>query len=151
MELRLGLCIGEVPGRDALTRRARERGCTLFHPPGPGYECVRYGLLDQTEGNAAVARIVKERRAVIATHVLAGGLLSGGDPRVRPFEFLIRPGRTLVQAAIQFVLANESVSAAIVRVSSLEHLEEVLSAPDAPPLTGRDLEGIFEAYAHRFD
>ena len=59
--------------------------------------------------------------------------------------------RTLAQASVQFVLANEAVSAAVIRCSSVEHLDEVLGALEAPPLSGRDLEQIFELWANRFE
>ena len=49
------------------------------------------------------------------------------------------------------MLANESVSAAMIRVSSSAHLEEIVFAPDAAPLTGQDLEQIFELWANRFE
>ena len=62
----------------------------------------------------------------------------------------MQPGRTFVQAAIQFVLANESVSAALVRVADPSQLEELLSAPEAEPLSGSDLEQIFEHWSNRF-
>ena len=39
----------------------------------------------------------------------------------------------------------------MIRVSSVAHLEEVVSAPDAPSLTGQDLEQIFELWANRFE
>ena len=63
----------------------------------------------------------------------------------------MKPGRTLAQAAVQFVLANESVSSAMIRVSTTAHLEEIVAAPDATPLTGQDLEQIFELWANRFE
>jgi aryl-alcohol dehydrogenase-like predicted oxidoreductase len=93
---------------------------------------------------------------VLAVHVLAGGALAGRKGhsyghRVDALKVLVKPGRTLIQAAIQFVLANESVSAAMIRVSTPAHLEEVVSAPEAPPLTGQDLEQIFELWANRFE
>jgi aryl-alcohol dehydrogenase-like predicted oxidoreductase len=117
---------------------------------------VRYNLLDQKEANGEIARLTRAGRGVVAVGVLAGGALAGGashgyGARVRLLQGLVRPDRTLAQAAVQFVLANELVSAAWVRVSTIDHLEEILSAPEAPPLTGRDLELIFELWANRFE
>lgn len=154
----IGVCPGDGPERDAVARRARERGCTLVGPEfdldGAGF--VRYNLLDQKDANLQIGRLAREGRGVIATHVLAGGTLTGpvgpspfGD-RVVQLQCLIKPGRSLAQAAVQFVLANESVSAAVVRCSTVAHLDEILAAPDAPPLTGQDLEQIFELWANRF-
>ena len=154
----IGICPGEGPQAAAVARLARERGCTLV---GPDFDLgqagrVRYNLLDQKDANLEIARLSREGKGVVATQVLAGGVLSGPvgpspfGERVVQLQCLIKPGRTLAQAAVQFVLANESVSAAIVRCSTVAHLEEILGAPDAPPLTGQDLEQIFELWANRF-
>jgi aryl-alcohol dehydrogenase-like predicted oxidoreductase len=150
--------IGVCPGSDAVASRARERGCTLVGPDVSldGAGLVRYNLLDQKDANLEIGRLAREGKGVVATHVLAGGVLTGTigpspfGERVVQLQCLVRPGRTLAQAAVQFVLANESVSAAFVRCSTVAHLDEILAAPDAPPLTGQDLEQIFELWANRF-
>jgi aryl-alcohol dehydrogenase-like predicted oxidoreductase len=154
----IGICPGDGPEREAVVRRARERGCTLIWSGDPplGAQLVRYNLLDQKKANEEIPRISRTGQGVVAVHVLAGGALGGKRDhpyggRVEALKCLVKPGRSLVQAAIQFVLANESVSAAMIRVSSIAHLEEVVSAPDAAPLTGQDLEQIFEHWANRFE
>ena len=154
----IGICPGQGPQRDALIGRARSLGCTLIWdgaPPGGAGE-VRYNLLDQKKANEDISLLSRSGKGVLAVNVLAGGALAGRQDhpyghRVEALKVLVKPGRTLVQAAIQFVLANESVSAAMIRVSSLAHLEEVVSATDAAPLTGQDLEQIFELWANRFE
>lgn len=144
----IGICPAG-PDREALERRAREAGCTLLDGPLPaGAVEVRYHLLDQLTANAAIPRIRAAGGGVVAVHVLGGGGVLKKAPLL---QGLLKPGRTLVQAAVQFVLANESVSAARIRVSSRAHLEEVLAASEAPPLSGADLELIFETWAHRHD
>ncbi len=154
----IGICPGPGAPRDALVRRAQALGCTLIWdgtaPEGAGI--VRYNLLDQRKANEEIAGLSRSGKGVLAVNVLAGGALAGRmdhryGHRVEALKVLQKPGRTLAQAAIQFVLANESVSAAMVRVSSLAHLEEVAFAPQAPPLTGQDLEQIFELWANRFE
>lgn len=154
----IAVCLGDSPERDAVVRLALERGAHVFSPDAPpGGVLVRYNLMDQTGANLQIPKVSKERKGVVATHVLAGGALAGKighAPRgalVRKLRVLVKPDRTLAQAAIQFVLANESVSCALVRVSTAAHLEEALGALQAPPLTGQDLEQIFEIYANRFD
>jgi aryl-alcohol dehydrogenase-like predicted oxidoreductase len=154
----IGICPGPGPDRDAIVRRAQELGCTLVWDGAPpaGAGVVRYNLLDQKRANDEIAALSRSGRGVLAVHVLAGGALAGRKGhsyghRVDALKVLVKPGRTLVQAAIQFVLANESVSAAMIRVSTPAHLEEIASAPDAPPLTGQDLEQIFELWANRFE
>ncbi len=157
----IGICAAEVPAREAVLRLTRERGAAVFpfegaSPPG-ACGLVRYNLLEQTEARGEVPRLRREGKGVVATGVLAGGALAGPvghtppGAAVRRLAFLERPGRTLAQAAVQFVLANEAISCAVVRVSSVEHAEEILAAPDAPPLTGADLEQIFELWGNRFE
>lgn len=154
----VGICPGDGPHREAIAGRARELGCTLIWSgkPPEGAALVRYNLLDQKKANEEISRVSRAGQGVIAVHVLAGGALAGkgGHPyghRIDALKVLVKPGRTLIQAAVQFVLANESVNAAMIRVSSVAHLEEVVSAPDAAPLTGQDLEQIFELWANRFE
>jgi aryl-alcohol dehydrogenase-like predicted oxidoreductase len=156
----IGVCLPPDGPREELVRRAVERGVRFIRPepatslPPDGYRLVKYNLIDQKEANEEIPRHAQAGLGVVATHVLAGGALARGDganPRVHQLRPLVRPGRTLAQAAVQFVLANESVSCALVRVSSVEHLDEILGALDAPPLSGRDLELIFELWANRFD
>lgn len=160
----IGICLPDGPLRADLRARAEAGGCRLFwHAGRPLDESVRnfvlvpYNLLDQRDANEVIPRARREGQGVVATNVLAGGGLAGRvvhaphGARVAQLGFLVKPGRTLAQAAVQFVLANESVSAALVRVSTAEHLGEILSAPASPPLTGRELEQVFEFWANRFD
>ena len=143
--------VAVCPGSEAVAARVRALGGAV-DVPGP-HGTVRYNLLDQKDANPEIARLTRAGQGVVAVHVLQGGAF-GRSPlaaRHRPFHALARDGRTLVQAAIQFVLANESVTCARIRVNRPEQVEEVLRAPDAPPLTGQDLELIFELWANRFD
>jgi len=150
--------IGVCPGTPAIAARAREFGCTLIWngDPPPAASLVRYNLLDQKKANEEIAQVRQAGKGVVAVHVLAGGALAGRKDhpyghRIELLRCLVKPGRTLAQAAVQFVLANESVSAAMVRVSTEAHLKEIVGAPDATPLTGQDLEQIFELWANRFE
>ena len=150
--------IGICPGTPAIADQARKLGCTLVWngDPPPDTSLVRYNLLDQKKANEEISRVKRAGQGVVAVHVLAGGALAGRKDhpyghRIEALKCLVKPGRTLAQAAVQFVLANESVSAAMVRVSTPAHLDEVISAPDAAPLTGQDLEQIFELWANRFE
>ena len=155
----VGICPGEGPDREKIVLRAKERGCTLIWSgrPPEGAELVSYNLLDQKNANLEISRLRRAGQGVVAVHVLAGGALGGKrnkhpyGHRIQALQCLVKPGRSLVQAAIQFVLANESVNAAMIHVSTLAHLEEIVSAPEATPLTGQDLEQIFELWANRFE
>jgi aryl-alcohol dehydrogenase-like predicted oxidoreductase len=150
--------IGICPGDAMIAARARQLGCTLIWSgdPPPDAALVRYNLLDQKKANEEIARVRSAGQGVVAVHVLAGGALAGRKDhpyghRIDALKCLVKPGRTLAQAAVQFVLANESVSAAMIRVTTAAHLDEIVSAPDATPLTGQDLEQIFELWANRFE
>jgi len=154
----IGVCPGNGPQRDAIAARARALGCTLIWDGDPpsGTGVVRYNLLDQKKANEEISTLSRAGKGVLAVNVLAGGALAGRKDhdyghRIEALKVLVKPGRTLAQVAVQFVLANESVTAAMVRVSTVAHLEEVAAAPDAAPLTGQDLEQIFELWANRFE
>jgi aryl-alcohol dehydrogenase-like predicted oxidoreductase len=104
---------------------------------------------------------------VIAIRVLAAGALSGteerhplGSPRVEPIgsghdyridverarrlEPLVREGfaDNLVEAAIRFVVASESVSTALVGYSTLEQLEAAAAAAEKGPLPPAALDRL---------
>jgi hypothetical protein len=80
------------------------------------------------------------------------GIVALGLPQAgAAHAFLARPGRTASQASIQFVLANEYVSCALVRPESVDACREAVAAPDAAPLTLGELERIIEMYIHRAD
>ena len=155
----VGICPADGPSRPAVVERALALGCRLFWSSAPvpgamtlpslgGFGAVRYNLRDQKAAHAEIARLSKAGQGVVAVHVLGGGDLATPPPGLGS---LAGPGRTFVQAAIQFVLANEKVSCAVIRVSNPDHVEEVLRAPDAAPLRGSELELIFETWANRFD
>jgi aryl-alcohol dehydrogenase-like predicted oxidoreductase len=81
------------------------------------------------------------------------GIVATGlpGPAGEAYRFLTRPGRTHAQAAIQFVLANEYVSSALVSIHTADQLREAVAAPAADPLTLGELERLIELFAHRAD
>jgi aryl-alcohol dehydrogenase-like predicted oxidoreductase len=125
--------------------------------PPDAFVSAPFNLIDQAANVEVFAPAWKGGRGALAVNVLKGGALAGRvghAPRgavVLELAKLVTPRRSLAQLAIQFVLASEYVSCAVVRVSSLEHLLEAVGAMDAEPLTARDLEHVFETYANRYD
>lgn len=123
-------------------------------PPGP-FSLVPYSLVSMDWGRDFLPRLRKEKHGIVAGDVLASGALQGRvghAPRgavAEKFRFLQIEGRTLAQAAVQFVLANEYVSCAVAWVADVPEAEEVLGALSAEPLTFRDLEQIFEIWSGR--
>jgi aryl-alcohol dehydrogenase-like predicted oxidoreductase len=57
-------------------------------------------------------------------------------------SFLARDGRTLGQAAVQFILLNPNVSLALGGFTAVEQVEEMVGALSAPPLSDEDLARI---------
>jgi aryl-alcohol dehydrogenase-like predicted oxidoreductase len=125
--------------------------------PPDAFVVAPFNILDQAANTETLAPAWRGGRGVLATNVLKGGALAGRVGHAPPgavvseLAKLVTPRRTLAQLSIQFVLASEYVSCAVVRVSSIQHLVEAVGATEAEPLTGRDLEHIFETYANRYD
>jgi len=57
-------------------------------------------------------------------------------------KFLVNPGRTLAQAALQWVLAQPGVSTVTVGAGSPREVEENVAVSDLPPLTPEDIDRI---------
>jgi aryl-alcohol dehydrogenase-like predicted oxidoreductase len=130
--------------------------------PGVASVQVPASLLDQDTGIDVLPRVAQQARVGVIVRVpLAQGLLSGrhGDTkaeqvvknsevlsartrRAAGFRFLERDGRTMAQAALQYVLQLPSVSTVIPGMSRCATLDENLRALDAPPLTPDELARI---------
>jgi aryl-alcohol dehydrogenase-like predicted oxidoreductase len=77
--------------------------------------------------------------------------LTDGLEKLKAIEFLTDgTGRTLGQAALQFVLAEPSVSSALPNIYNAEQLREFAAATDTAPLTGAELSRLAELYEHNF-
>ena len=74
-----------------------------------------------------------------------------GLKKVEQLRFLWEPhGRTLGQAALQYVLAESSVASVLPNIYSEALLREFAAAVDTPPLTEADLVRIQALYAENF-
>lgn len=87
-------------------------------------------------------------------HPLAGaGILRNRDAyeaqlaRGRALAFLANEGRTLSQAAIRFILMHPGVTTVLGGFSAMEHLEEMVVAPDLPELSTEEMARV-EAVWH---
>jgi len=103
---------------------------------------VTYTPKEQTAGLDFLREARRHQLGIVATGLPTTAL---------EHHFLERPGRTAAQASIQFVLANEYVSCALVRPATVEQVREAVTAPDATPLTLGELERIIEMFIHRGD
>ena len=130
----------------------------------PGISSVQVGisLLDQ-EAITKLLHLAKEKGvAVIVRNPRAQGHLTSAlsdimaetyaenqkevENRInkaKKFQFLINRNRSLAQAALQFVLQLDGVSAVIPRAINREQLGENLGALTSPPLTREELTKIY--------
>ena len=72
--------------------------------------------------------------------------------KVARLEFLHQEGsgRTIGQAAMQFVLAQPTVTTVLPNIFNEAQLQEFVAAPDTPPLTEDELVRIASLYNHDF-
>jgi aryl-alcohol dehydrogenase-like predicted oxidoreductase len=75
--------------------------------------------------------------------------LTEGLRKVETLGFLVE-GRTLGQAAIQWLLAEPVVTTVLPNIYNSEQLHEFAAAPDAPELTASELDRVAELYATDF-
>ncbi len=77
--------------------------------------------------------------------------LEDGLKKVDAVRFLVEDtGRTLAQAAIQFVLAEPTVACVLPNIYNAEQLDEFAKAADVPPLTPAELARLADLYAANF-
>lgn len=143
---------------------ARDADDALLCLTHPGIKSIQIALslLDPE----ATERLLAEARAkgvgIIARSPLAQGLLTDATghtmadesshvtpaqiqyrrQQAKSFAFLVRPGRTLAQAALRYALQQDGASVVIPSAISLSELDENLGALAAPPLSADELAEI---------
>ena len=137
---------------------------------------IIYNLLEQEPGRAQIAAC-RERGAGIVTRVThSSGMLEGhyteettfdktdhrshrpkswllnGLKKIQQLQFLLdaRPGATLGQVALQWLLADETVASTLPNIYSAEQLLEFAGASDVSPLTAEELGRVQELYENNF-
>src|SRR5437660_5690417 len=76
--------------------------------------------------------------------------LLNGIKKVEQLRFLENSERTLGQAALQWLLADQRVASTLPNIYNQEQLVEFAKAPDCPPLTTDDMVNIEKLYSHNF-
>ena len=77
--------------------------------------------------------------------------LEEGLQKVARLDVLVRDaGRTLGQAALQFLWAEPTLACALPNIYDQKQLEEFCAAPDASPWTAEDAAAVRDLYAHNF-
>jgi aryl-alcohol dehydrogenase-like predicted oxidoreductase len=76
--------------------------------------------------------------------------LLNGIKKVEQLRFLENAERTLGQAALQWLLADDRVASTLPNIYDEEQLVEFAKAPDTAPLTSDDIAKIEELYSGNF-
>lgn len=76
--------------------------------------------------------------------------LDRGLLKVEKLDFLTDPGRTIGQAALQFILSEPSIVSVLPNIYDVSLLEEVAAAADTPPLSPDEVTQVQDMYAHDF-
>jgi myo-inositol catabolism protein IolS len=132
---------------------------------------INYNLLDLEAEQDLLPLAMQHDIGITVRTPLARGLLTGKFPpgqelpaeqqwrrprgaelqqrlaRVEQFRFLERPGRTLGQAALQFVLSHPGVSCAIPGARTIAQLEENVAASNGRGLDPQELAQVHEIQA----
>jgi aryl-alcohol dehydrogenase-like predicted oxidoreductase len=65
------------------------------------------------------------------------------NKRAEKYKFLLKENRSMVQAALQFLMRLEAVSVTLPGFSNRKHLNEILNSISAQPLNKEELEKIY--------
>ncbi len=77
--------------------------------------------------------------------------LEDGLKKIETLDFLIKnTGRTLGQAALQFLWSEPTLACALPNIYDERQLEEFCAAAEAPPLTSGDLKTLTDLYSRNF-
>jgi len=77
--------------------------------------------------------------------------LLNGVKKIERLRFLENSERTLGQAALQWLLADDRVASTLPNIYEEAQLIEFAKAPECPPLTSDEMEKIAELYEENFD
>jgi aryl-alcohol dehydrogenase-like predicted oxidoreductase len=76
--------------------------------------------------------------------------LLNGVKKIDQLRFLESADRTLAQAALQWLLADDRVASTLPNIYNEEQLIEFAKAPESPALSSDDMERIVELYSDNF-
>jgi aryl-alcohol dehydrogenase-like predicted oxidoreductase len=151
----------------------REEGLEAFRTRPLGEAQIIHNLLEQDPGRDLIEAAREASIGLMIRVPHSSGMLEGrytkdtefgpnDHRRHRPKEWLIEglrkveqlgfltDGRTLGQAAIQWLLAEPAVTTVLPNIYDSEQLREFAAAPDTPALTASELERVAELYASDF-
>jgi aryl-alcohol dehydrogenase-like predicted oxidoreductase len=76
--------------------------------------------------------------------------LLNGLKKIETLQFLVGPGRTLGQAALQWLLADKRVASCLPNIYEEAQLREFAAATESPALTADELQQVAKLAAHNF-
>ncbi len=171
--------IGAALGPALKPERQCEEGLVSIRERGVAPQII-YNMLEQPIGEA-IFPAAREAGIPVLTRVPhASGLLEGhfdettefaptdhryfrmhtpqmkamwlqGLKKVKTLDFLIRPERTLGQAALQFILSEPCIGSALPNIYEKAQLTELAAAADTPPISAEELAQIRDLYRRNFD
>jgi len=151
----------------------REEGIEAFTTRDLGAAQIIHNLLEQDPGRELIEIAREESIGLMIRVPHSSGMLEGkytkdtvfgenDHRRHRPKEWLteglrkveqlgfLAEGRTLGQAAIQWLLAEPSVTSVLPNIYDAAQLREFAAAPETPPLSAAELDRVAELYASDF-
>ena len=151
----------------------RDEGLEAFRTRDLAAAQIIHNLLEQDPGRDLIAAAREASIGLMIRVPHSSGMLEGhytsdtvfapnDHRRHRPKEWLteglrkvetlgfLTEGRTLGQAAIQWLLAERAVTTVLPNIYNSEQLHEFAAAPDTPALTAFELERVAELYATDF-
>jgi aryl-alcohol dehydrogenase-like predicted oxidoreductase len=151
----------------------REEGLEALRTRDLGAAQIIHNLLEQDPGRDLIEAAREASTGLMIRVPHSSGMLEGhythdtvfaenDHRRHRPKEWLteglrkvetlgfLTEGRTLGQAAIQWLLAEPVVTTVLPNIYNSEQLREFAAAPETPDLTSAELEHVAELYASDF-
>lgn len=151
----------------------REEGLEAFRTRDLAAAQIIHNLLEQDPGRDLIEAAREAATGLMIRVPHSSGMLEGhytsdtvfaenDHRRHRPKEWLteglrkvetlgfLTEGRTLGQAAIQWLLAEPVVTTVLPNIYNSEQLREFAAAPDTPELTASELDHVAELYASDF-
>jgi aryl-alcohol dehydrogenase-like predicted oxidoreductase len=104
-------------------------------------------------GNGFLAGKIRPDRRFVSGDIRAHwppGMVRARIAVADRLQFLVRPGRTLAEAALRFVLAFPEVGVTIPGIKTPEQAEEDLRSSEAAPLTDEEVRRLRGLYAKDF-
>jgi aryl-alcohol dehydrogenase-like predicted oxidoreductase len=110
------------------------------------------GLLEGSYTNETEFAPGDHRNFRVTTSEKRKEWLEDGLKKIEKLDFLIRgTGRTLGQAALQFLWSEPALACALPNIYDEKQLEEFAAAPDTPALTAAEISQVQSLYAKNFD